>query len=209
MNLVADPGPGTRRRGVAVVLRYVPVTDVLGVPTDEPAPAAHPRPPRVGLAAFAATLAVTAAAAGVAGYRWAAPDGERAGPCEAHRVDGAEAVAVSRSVQAASPQVAGIVRAAARFHDAHPDDTGPQVPAGTYVAVIVDLAARPDLATPGLLTALEEAAGSGGVAGVHGLVANPDLHLPGPDGEALDSLRSTVARQQAAPGGDSGAPCPL
>jgi hypothetical protein len=180
------------------------MTQLLDGPTDDPlTPLTDRPPPRVGLLVVAVLAVVTAAAAGYAGFRWADRDGRApTAACEEARVDGPEAVAVSRSVGAASPGLTGIVDATARFHEAHPEHRLAQAPVRTYLDVVVNLAARPELATPGLVTALEHAAGVGGMAGVHALVANRDLALPGGDGDALSELRSTVSRPQALePGG--------
>lgn len=177
------------------------MTQLLDGPTDDPLISLtdDPPPPRVGLLAVAVLGLVTAAAAGYAGFRWADREGDApAAVCEEARIDGPEAVAVSRSVGAASPGVTGIVDATARFHEAHPEHLLAQAPVRAYLDVVVTLAARPELATPGLVTALEHAAGAGGMAGVHALVANRDLALPGGDGDALGRLRSTVSTSDLA-----------
>jgi hypothetical protein len=126
----------------------------------------------------------------------------------AFRHDPGLALAVSRTITATSPHLTGIVDAVAEHQATYPDvaslAVGPDMASGdpslVYLAVMIDLAGRPDLATPDVLAALERAAASGGLAGIHELVIGTGSPPPagGLGGAALVELRRLVRQQRGA-----------
>ena len=182
-SLAATPGHPGQRRAVAAVMGGVFAL-------------------AVSVAALALSVWTDGGAASrpdCARYRLAAATGFRHDP--------ALAIAVSRSVAAASPYLVDLVEATAAHQARYPDvesvTVGPDMPDAdpslVYVTVVADLASRPDLATPEVLTALESAAHAGGIAGVHSLIVDTGTHPPDlRGGAALTELRALVANQRAA-----------
>jgi hypothetical protein len=125
----------------------------------------------------------------------------------AFRHDPGLALAASRTVAATSPHLTAIVDAVAEHQATYPDvaslvvgpDMAPGDPSLVYLTVIIDLSGRPDLATPEVLTALERAAASGGLVGIHELIAGTGRPpADGQGGAALAELRRLVRQQRDA-----------
>jgi hypothetical protein len=164
----------------------------------------------------AGALAIVFSLATVAASHWVAADPadapvrcaeRRLAAAAAFRNDPGLALAVSRTITATSPHLTGIVDAVAEHEATYPDVAslviGPDMPPGdpslVYLVVLIDLSGRPDLATPDVLAALERAAASGGIAGIHELVAGTGAPpVDGSGGAALAELRRLIRRQRGA-----------
>ncbi len=164
----------------------------------------------------AGVLAIVFSLATVVVSHWVAADAadaprrcaeSRLAAATAFRHDPGLALAASRTITATSPHLTGIVDAVAEHQATYPDtavlvvgpDMAPGDPSLVYLAVLIDLSGRPDLATPDVLSALERAAASGGITGIHELVVGPGS--PAADeqgGAALAELRRLVRRQRGA-----------
>ncbi len=182
-------------------------------------PTGHPGGRRAVAAVIGGTFAIAVSVTTLVVSLWMGTGDRRprAGCAEGRLVtaqtygtDAGLALAVARSVTTTHPHLRGIVDAAAAHAARYPDVDGLTVDAGlpagdaslTFVTALVDLADRPDLATPDVLTALQRAAASGGMVGLHSVIVDPDIHPPTPAGrDALDQLRAMVARQRAAVAG--------
>jgi hypothetical protein len=174
----------------------------------------HPVRHRAVATVVAGVFAIVFSLATVVVSQWVAADAaddptrcaeSRLAAATAFRHDPGLALAVSRTITATSPHLTGIVDAVADHQATFPDVAslvvGPEMAAGdpslVYLAVLIDLSARPDLATPDLLAALERAAASGGFAGVHELVVGPGSRLAdGQGGAALAELQRLVRQQR-------------
>jgi hypothetical protein len=166
----------------------------------------------------AGVLAIVFSLATVAVSHWVAADAadgpvrcaeSRLATATAFRHDPGLALAVSRTIATTSPQLTAIVDAVAEHQATYPDvaslvvgpDMAPGDPSLVYLAVMIDLSDRPDLATPDVLATVERAAASGGLVGIHELIAGAGAGSP-PAGElggpALGELRRLVRQQQRA-----------
>jgi hypothetical protein len=171
---------------------------------------------RAAATVVAGVFAIAFSLATVAVSRWVAADAAH-GPARCAEVrlatatgfrhDPGLALAVSRTILTTSPELAGIVDAVADHQRAYPDvaslvvgpGMAPGEPSLVFLAVMIDLSGRPDLATPAVVATLERAAASGGFAGVHELIVGTG---PPPDddrgGRALAELRRLVRQQRGA-----------
>jgi hypothetical protein len=144
-------------------------------------------------------------------------DGEDAGPtCNETRLatgkgypwDPGLALAVSRLIEVSHPELSGIINAVADYQEAHPSHQdfenprrGDHLGEGTaiYLAALLVLAERPDIATPATLDALEQAAEEGGMAAVGNVSINSSADDPPEyNTDAINELRNLVIEREEA-----------
>lgn len=139
----------------------------------------------------------------------------RIAEASAYRYDPAGAIAVAHGIAESHPELQGIVDAVADHQRRRPDTERmvitdrramPAEVSLVYTMVLVDLAARPDLATPDAITILEQAATSPdeaadawdrGMLGIYLLMTDSERLLDTSDPQIIE-LSSLVDRQAEA-----------
>lgn len=121
--------------------------------------------------------------------------------------DPALAIAISRAVELDHPELSGIVDAVADYQQAHPEygtfepdihDRGGGVSLN-YIAVLLSLADHPELATPEMLTRIEQLAEMRGMVEVVNFMENARRYPEAENGGVtLEQLRRLVDGQETA-----------